>query len=277
MRSYKLHFIQAGFCRHCEAMTRRGGSWRPAIFPALTGLILHDSGPVLFDTGYDPAFFVATKPFPQRLYRWVTPPEITPQTILAAQLERFNLRPEDVCTVIVSHFHADHIAGLGQFPRAQIFASRGGLEAARRGSEWAALRTGVLRALIPGDFDQRVRFFEDCATATLPGEMAPFEAAVDVFGDGAMLAVPLPGHAPGQFGLCLRAASGQLNFLAADAAWSSRAIRENRPPPRLTTALLGGTKDYRATLGKLHMLATRNTEMLITPSHCAERARAIGA
>jgi len=273
MRSCELHFIQAGFCRHCEAMTLRGGTWRPAVFPALAGLILHDSGPVLFDTGYDPAFFEATKPFPQRLYRWLTPPVMTPQTTVAAQLGRFNLRPEDIRCVILSHFHADHIAGLGQFPRARVICSRAGLQAARRGSAWSALRGGVLRALIPADLDGRARFFEDCAAETLPRDFVPFEEAADVFGDGALLAVRLPGHAPGQFGLALRAATGQLHFLSADAAWSSRAIRENRPPPRLTTALLGGTEDYRATLNRLHQLAARNPLVMITPSHCAERAR----
>lgn len=272
MRRCELHFIRAGFCRHCEAMTLGGGSWRPSIFPALAGLILHESGPVLFDTGYDPAFFAATTPFPQRLYRWLTPPDITPQTTIAAQLGRFNLRPEAIRCVILSHFHADHIAGLCQFPQARVICSRIGLQAARRGSDWSALRAGVLRALIPPDFDHRVRFFEDCAATALPRDLAPFEGAVDVFGDGAALAVPLPGHAPGQFGLAIRAPSGQLNFLAADAAWSSRAIRENRPPPRLTTSLLGGTHDYRTTLGQLHALVRRNPQVLITPSHCAERA-----
>jgi tRNA pseudouridine-54 N-methylase len=72
--------------------------------------------------------------------------------------------------------------------------------------------------------------------------------------------------------LVLRGQSGQLNFLAADAAWSSRAIRENSPPPRLTTALLGGTKPYRTTLGQLHHLQRCNPDILITPSHCHERA-----
>ncbi len=272
MRHCDIHFIQAGFCRHCEAMTRRGCQWRSVIFPALAGLILHQSGPVLFDTGYDPAFFTATAPFPQRLYRWLTPPEITPQTSVGAQLARYNLRPDDIRCVIISHFHADHIAGLGQFPNARLICSRRGLQSARQGHAWAALRRGVLRALIPPNFDQRASFFEDFAPTVLPKDLAPFTDAVDVFGDGAVLAVPLAGHADGQFGLVLRGQSGQLNFLAADAAWSSRAIRDNAPPPRLTTALLGGTQSYRTTLGQLHDLRMRNREILITPSHCQERA-----
>jgi glyoxylase-like metal-dependent hydrolase (beta-lactamase superfamily II) len=270
MRHCDIHFVQAGYCRHCEALSLQGGAWRKIIFPALAGLIMHPSaGPVLFDTGYDPAFFAATNPFPQRLYRWATPPEISPETILAAQLQKFGLRAEDIKFVILSHFHADHIAGLVQFPGAKIICARTGLAAARRGGTAAALRQGVLRALIPPDIDTRARFFEDCARTALPGAFTPFTEGADLFGDGACIAVALPGHSPGHYGLAARDSGGRYHFLVADAAWSSRAIRENRPPPRLTTILLGQTIPYRDTLAKLHCVAG---EVLMTPSHCLERA-----
>lgn len=273
MRRCEIHFVQAGYCRHCEAMAIRGGSLRAVVFPALAGLLIHPSiGPVLFDTGYDPAFFNATAPFPQRFYRWATPPVILAETILAAQLGRFGVRAEDVRFVILSHFHADHVAGLGQFPRARIICAQAGLDAARRGSAFSALRQGVLRALIPRDIDDRVRFFEDCGRVALPGAFAPFVDGADLFGDGSCIAVALPGHAPGHFGLAACGADGRMNFLVADAAWSSRAIRENRPPPRLTTMLLGRTVPYRETLAKLHLVSA---EVLMTPSHCRERAAAI--
>lgn len=75
MRRCETRFLQAGFCRHPEALTLAGGSLGQVVFPALVGLFLHpQEGPVLFDTGYDPAFFRATHPFPERLYRWLPPP-----------------------------------------------------------------------------------------------------------------------------------------------------------------------------------------------------------
>ena len=58
----------------------------------------------------------------------------------------------------------------------------------------------------------------------------------------------------------------------ADSAWSSRAIRQNRPAPAFTAALLGNVGQGRNTLSKLHSLRTRNPDILLTPSHCAERS-----
>jgi glyoxylase-like metal-dependent hydrolase (beta-lactamase superfamily II) len=276
MRRCEVHFLQAGHCRHCEAMTLRGGSLSAAVFPALVGLILHPSeGPVLFDTGYDEPFLAATEPFPQRFYRWLTPPTLG--TPAGAQLDRFGLAPDDVRWVVLSHFHGDHVAGLRAFGRAKIACSRQGLAAARAGGAARALMGGVLRALIPADLDARVVFFEDRPRTALPAALRPFEEGADLLGDGSLLAVELPGHCPGHWGLAARGQDDALHLLAGDAAWSSRAIRENRPPPGLTTAFLGRTAPYRETLAGLHRLACDAPEVVITPTHCAERAAAIAA
>ena len=272
----EVHFLQAGHCRHPEAMTLRGGVLASTVFPSLVGLLIHPSeGPALFDTGYDPAFIEATRPFPQRLYRWLTPPTISAETSVSAQLGRFGLEPDDVRWVVLSHFHGDHAAGLHAFKRARIACSRRGLDAARAGGAARALTGGVLRALIPQDIDERVVFFEDRPAVALPGACRPFEQGADLLGDGSLLAVELPGHCPGHWGLVARGQDDGLHFLTADASWSSQAIRENRPPPRLTTAFLGRTTAYRQTLARLHRMVCDAPELTITPSHCAERAAQI--
>jgi glyoxylase-like metal-dependent hydrolase (beta-lactamase superfamily II) len=269
----ETRFIRAGACRHPEAATLLGASWRPAVFPALAGLIRHPTrGAVLFDTGYDPAFFAATESFPERLYRWATPVTLGPGETAAEQLARHGLRPEDIAWVVLSHFHGDHAAGLHAFPAARIACARAGLQAVRQGGAFTAVRRGFLRGLLPDDLDARADFFEDCSRVSLPAEMAPFEDGADLFGDGSLIAVELPGHCPGHWGLLLRGADDRLNFLVGDAAWSSRAIRENRPPPGLTTALLGETRTYRQTLARLHALRQANPDLVITPAHCLERA-----
>jgi glyoxylase-like metal-dependent hydrolase (beta-lactamase superfamily II) len=276
MRRCEVHLLETGRCRHPEAMTLAGAGIRPAIFPDLVGLLIHPTeGPILFDTGYDQAFLDATEPFPERLYRWLTPPEFGPDEPAQAQLGRYGLAPDDVRWVVLSHFHGDHIAGLKAFSRARIACSRAGLEAARRGGTWRALAGGVLRQLIPADFEARVRFFEDLATAPLPTAFRPFAEGADLLGDGSLLAVPLPGHCPGHWGLVARDEADALHFLVADAAWSSRAIREDRAPPTLTTALLGRTRPYRETLHRLHQMARDAPDLVVTPAHCAERAAII--
>jgi glyoxylase-like metal-dependent hydrolase (beta-lactamase superfamily II) len=270
--------MQCGQSYHPEVVTLAGGRLGMMAFPALVGLFIHpDEGPILFDTGYEPALIEATKPFPHRFYRWLTPPIISRATSVDARLARLGLTVGDVRWVMLSHFHADHIAGLHLFPSARIACSRQGLDAARRGSDWSALLNGVLRRLIPGDIDTRLVFFEDRPWIALPHAFRPFETGADMFGDGSLVAVELPGHCPGHWGLAARGADDRLHFLAADAAWSSRAIRENRPPPRLMMALLNETKPYRRTLEMLHRMCASAPDMLVTPAHCIERAADIAA
>lgn len=271
MKRCRVHILRAGECSHPAVMTRRDAGLAPAVFPALAALIVHpDEGPILFDTGYDPAFFAATDPFPERFYRWATPVRLGPGEAVADQLPRFGYAPEDIRAVVVSHFHGDHIAGLTRFPNARIVCARAGLEQVRRKGRIARVRNGVLAALAPADIDVRAAFFEDRPQVPLGPDLAPFETGADLLGDGSLLAVHLPGHCPGHWGLLVRQTDDRVRFLIADAAWSSSAVRDDVPPPRLTTALLGETEPYRETLHALHRLRARNADLIVTPSHCGE-------
>lgn len=269
MRAVTVHALPTGSCRHPEAMTLQGGRWRAVEFPAVATLILHpQAGPILFDTGYDPAFLQATQPFPERLYRWATPVQLGASA--AEGCRALGIDPAEVRHVVLSHFHADHVAGAHAFPQATLHCARAGLEAAWRGSRFFATRRGLLRALIPADIDRRARYFENGRRVGLSADLQPFTEAVDVLGDGALLAVELPGHCPGHWGLLVEDARHGPHFLVADAAWSCRAIAENRPPPRLTTHLLGDTRATRHTLARLHDLSSRNPDIRLTPCHCAQ-------
>lgn len=254
-------------------MARRGASWKPAVFPALATLILHPQvGPVLFDTGYDPAFFAATQRLPERLYRWTTPVDLPAGRAVADQLSRFGLKAADIRAVVISHFHGDHVAGLHAFSEADIFCARAGLTEVRERGRLSRIRRGLLSGLLPPDLERRARFFEDYPRTALASDLSPFEAGADLFGDGSLIAVPLPGHCPGHWGLLARGEDDRRHFLVADAAWSRTAVRDNTPPPRLTTALLGRTIEYRRTLDALNFLWVRNPDLILTPSHCPEAA-----
>ena len=273
MKEVDLRLIDTGFCRHPERMTIQGGRWRSAVFPALVGVIRHpDAGIVLFDTGYDPLFLAATEHFPERLYRWLTPPTVADP--IANRLDREDVDPTSVRHIVLSHFHGDHASGLRRFPNARIHCARAGLKRVWRRGRLRALAAGTPVELLPADLPLRCDFFEDKPLAALPRDLIPFTEGADLLGDGSLLAVPLPGHCPGHWGLVVKEPRG-LHFLVADAAWSSRAIRENRPAPRLTSAFLGDTASGRRTLAELHRLRLRNPEVHITPSHCAERAAAM--
>lgn len=270
MKEVGFRAVSTGSCLHPELATIMGGSLWPVPFPALAFVLTHpDKGTVLFDTGYDPAFIEATRPFPERLYRWLTPPSVEHPVVDA--LKATGVQPEDVRHLVLSHFHGDHCSGLSRFPNAVIHCSGEGLRSVWGKNRIASLVAGTPRGLLPEGLPARCRFFEDAPRMSLPAGMDPFDDGADILGDGSVLAVPLPGHCPGHWGVVIREARG-FHFLVADAAWSSKAIRENRPPPAVTSTLLGSTTHARRTLYGLHRLRMRNPDVLLTPSHCRERA-----
>jgi glyoxylase-like metal-dependent hydrolase (beta-lactamase superfamily II) len=273
MREVSVRPLRVGHCLHPQIMSIRDGSWRPMIFPALSMLLVHPvEGPMLFDTGYDPAFLRATQPFPERLYRWLTPVTLAAGEDLPSQLARLGIDPADVRHLILSHFHADHMAGAHHFPNAAIHCARAGLDAACKGGRIATVRQGILKALIPADIGMRARFFEDAPHVPLLSALAPFTQGADIIGDGSIIAVALPGHCPGHWGLVVRDAACGDHFMVGDAAWSTDAIRRNMPAPAIASGFLGNTKAGRDTLAQLHALWARNPDVKLTPCHCPERA-----
>lgn len=273
MTTLKVEAMVVGSCRHPQVMTIRDGSLRTTDFPAMPMLLIHPSeGPILFDTGYDQAFLDATNPLPERFYRWLTPVKYDPKARLTLQLAERGIAPEDVRHVVLSHFHGDHVAGIGSFPKAQIHCARAGYDIMRKSGRISGTRQGILPRLLPSDLPKRVRFFEERLSVPLSPDLFPFETGADLLKDGSILAIELPGHCPGHWGIAVKDDHYGWHFMVADAAWSLDAIARNMPPPRIATAFLGDTKQARKTLSKLHALHSRNPDIRMTPYHCPERA-----
>jgi glyoxylase-like metal-dependent hydrolase (beta-lactamase superfamily II) len=277
-RGVDIHLLEVGHCRHPEWITLRGGQWRVCRFPAMVGLILHPVvGPILYDTGYAERFEAATMPFPERFYRWVTPVTLPPRQHLIAQLRGYGLAPDDIRLVLISHMHADHIAGLRDLPRARFVALRADIDAVRHLGRLAGVRKAFLPALLPANFEERLDYADDHAWRTLDRAWAPFTDGFDLIGDGSLMAIPLPGHSAAQMGLAVRMHDGRPCLLAADACWSARAFRERRLPSILARPLMHDWRAYRDTLGRLGALADANPDLHIVPSHCAASIAAFKA
>lgn len=274
LKPVHIRLLRVGACRHPECMAMRGGSYRPVNFPALCAVIQHPTfGNWLFDTGYSEHFRRATQVFPEKLYRWLTPVQLPESQWLVHQLDSLGLRPGDIDGVIVSHFHADHVAGLKDFPRARFVASQQEFQRLRGLTRVGGLVNAFLPQLIPEDFEQRLTSIQSLPSRALPYELHPFETARDVLGDGSLLGVELPGHTQHQVGLLARNTDGRIVFLVADASWSLRAIRELRMPHPLTRLLFDDTADYQATLRGLNRLSQSSLQVSIVPSHCEETAK----
>ena len=261
-----MKLYKAGCCHHPERITDAQGSWRVIEFPAMAAAIEHPTqGIILYDTGYAKHFAQHTRKLPYSLYPLITPVRFSEEDSLANQLANDGIAADDVRAIIISHYHGDHIAGLRDFPKARLISSRAGYEHARQKRGLSAVMAGFVPGLLPEDFEQRIGFSDDARATLLPPELTPFRSGRDLFGDGSLLLIDLPGHARGQLGLLTPE-----RFLVADAAWSSGAYRRNSPPSRLANLIADDSADVRRTLDRLHELHLRNPQLRITPSHCSE-------
>lgn len=266
MLSFQL--FQTGYCLQLERISRSGGAWRTIRFPATAALIHHPNlGSILFDTGYGRAFFAATDPWPYRLYRLTTPVHCPPEADLAAQLRRQGIAPESIRHIVLSHFHADHIGGLRDFRAATFHYLDDAYLAVAGLSGLPALLRGFLPALLPPDFAQRSRPIGLDRQTRLPQELEPFTQGYDLFGDGTLWGVPVPGHAKAQMGLFFQAGQ-QPVFLCADAAWSSEAYESNLLPHPLANLIMDDRQAYATTLQRLHQLHRNQPDLWIIPTHC---------
>ena len=266
MPRLEWRMLEVGHCLHLECSAMRGGRWSVCEFPSLVGLLRHPArGWILFDTGYSQRFLDATARLPGAMYRWVTPVRFDSRRALASQLRELNIDPDEIGGIVLSHFHADHVAGVLDFPGVPLFCSRAGWEAMRSRGRLAALRIGLLPELAPETLVGRVKFFEDLPAASYKGL-----TGYDLFGDRSLVALELPGHSAGHFGVQFKGSDDRDVMLIGDASWSTRAIRENRPPPAWTTGWLGSTSVYRQTLGNLHALSRAMPDLQLVPSHCRE-------
>lgn len=269
-REVSLELLVCGSCTHAEKMVIQGGRAETVTFPSLVGVIRHPTeGVVLFDTGYGEGFARETARFPASLYAKLTPVSFSPDESAKAQLARRGIPAEAVTAVILSHFHGDHLGGLADFPRAKIVHAGAAYDRLAGLGAFRAVKQAFLPGLLPADFSLRALRLETRRQVSLPERLAPFASGVDLFDDGSVRLVELPGHAPGHWGALVNT-PGAPTFLVADAVWLERAIASEAVPPWITQKLVfSDPRRYRETLAHLAALKRREPAIAMIPSHCA--------
>ncbi|WP_454783020.1 MBL fold metallo-hydrolase [Legionella sp. WA2022007384] len=270
MIEYQL--FEVGFCKYCARMTLKNAHWKQSEYPALCTLIKHPTyGYILFDTGYTNRFFQLTQKFPFSLYRHLTP--VMLKKSLKEQLAENNIQASEIKGIVISHFHADHIGGLKDFPNAQFFCHPDAINDIHQKTGIKALIQGFLPGLLPKDFYERLVLLKN--EIELKPSLFPFTTGFDLFNDGQIIAIPLPGHAKGQIGLYFKAE--QDTFLIADSCWHQETFKELIFPSNLTYLIHDNKESYQQTIQKLHQLFKNNKEIDMIPSHCQHiRARLSG-
>lgn len=261
----KVHTFEVGYCTHPACMAQQGAGLASRRFPARAYLLETRSGLYLLDTGYSEHFQTHARGV-YRAYGWVTPVHYQhEQENLALQLKKRGVTPKDLRGILISHFHADHVAGLQDYPGVPLYASKDAVRSIRGLSDVNALRKAFIPGLLPKDFESRLCIVEETPLKRYPKELSPFHYgwALDPLGE--VLVVALPGHAEGQLGAFVQSSSGWV-LLAADAAWSPEGYRSLKGPSELSFLVQHSRKEYYDTLAKLHLLH-RGSAVSIHLSH----------
>lgn len=157
-------------------------------------LIRHGDELMLWDTGL-PA---ALKGRPTTAGE---PMSATMTATLPEQLARLGVRPEQIGRIGVSHFHFDHIGQAASFPRATLLLGAGDWTAISAPEPDKRLQPDALRPWISGG-----------------SKVDPVQGDRDVFGDGTVQMINLPGHTPGHHGLLVKLARRGHVLLTGDQA-----------------------------------------------------------
>ncbi len=226
----KMHFLEGGRLRMRKSIFVAGAAKDETIeLPVHATLIRHAQGNVLFDTGCNPE--AATDP-PSR---WgglskVMTPIFTPDQTVVRQLDLLGMGADDIDIVVCSHLHPDHCGCNTYFRRATIMCHEAEVVAARSDG---AENQGYLRQ----EWDQ-------------PQGFLTFSAEHDVFGDGRIVLLPMPGHTPGMTVARISLERDGMFVLASDAAPLQANIDQGVAPRNtwnmeLASAALARLKELR--------------------------------
>lgn len=184
----------------------------------------------------------------------VRPPASTLATVTALANEPTLPAPD---FALPTHAHWDHVCGLLDLPGLPVHLHRPEFDWVTAGS--VAPVGGVRDSLV----DRPVELYDLDGPPVLT-----FTRSRDVFGDGSVVLVDLPGHTPGSVGVLAHTERGWV-LLAGDAAWHTLQISEIRQKSGFPGKLVDHDRDLAfRTLHRLH-LARHAATVVPTHDHAA--------
>jgi glyoxylase-like metal-dependent hydrolase (beta-lactamase superfamily II) len=193
-------------------------------------LIRHPKGTLLWDTGLGDA--IADHPGGVEMAPGI---RATVRVKLADQLKSLGLQPADIDYLAFSHWHEDHTGNANLFGKATWILQRSELAAA----------TGPA----PPPFESLAP-----VSAWRHAHKRVIDGDADVFGDGSVRILSMPGHTPGHQVLEVRLPHAGVVLLAGD-LYHSRQNRQFRRVPRINTdraATLASMARFEAIARRTH-------------------------
>ena len=244
--------LPTGVTHRVAALAYRGGSFFDRREFSMTAtLVKHPQGDLLIDTGFgrniDDQF--RTMPF---LFRLIT--RYTVWQPAADQLKAAGYDQKKLRAILLTHAHWDHDSAMPDFPGVPVWVTAPERNFMREGGH--------------GQFGKPFSGIRYEEYGFEGGPYLGFPHSHDVYGDGAIVVAPAPGHTPGSVIIFMTLPNGKRYALVGDLVWQREglALREERPwiSQKWADLVPGGTRE-----NLLHMAAIKERfpELIIVPAH----------
>jgi N-acyl homoserine lactone hydrolase len=243
-----VYHLPTGVTHRSAGFAYRGGSLREARdFAMSAALVRHPRGDVLIDTGFGRNIDAQFKTMPW-FFRAATSYERG--TSAADQVAGVKLR-----SILLTHAHWDHASGIADFPGVPVLVTA---------EEETFIRDGGWISRVARESNgtyERYRFEG--------GPYLGFPRSHDLYGDGAIVVVPAPGHTPGSVIVFVSTTAQRYAFVG-DLAWQREGITELQERPWLMRRLADGDADeVRASLRAMNAIVTKYPQITLIPAHDA--------
>jgi glyoxylase-like metal-dependent hydrolase (beta-lactamase superfamily II) len=249
-----------------EALLVPGGSITQQVDSNFSAfLIKHGNDYLLFDTGMGKQI---DGQYQQGMPLWWRPFFKYDKPVVSAreQLDKAGLPP--LKRVILSHSHWDHAGGVLDFPETKV-----GVAAA----ELALLHNPSTG---PGGTWESQISAASIQWETLAFQPVPYKGypeSLDLFRDGKVVLVPMPGHTPGSVGLFVTTDSGKQHFFIGDVAWTVAALQQGKPKFWVAGKLVDDNAEQtQSSLEKVRALMQAEPDLVVIPAHDSTVQGALG-
>lgn len=196
-------------------------------------LIRHGADYMLWDAGI--AESLKGKPTSAK-----DPISLTLSVTVAEQLAKIDVKPEQIKLLGISHYHGDHIGQAPRFTAAKLLIGQDDLD---------TLKAGPAPRIDPAPLARWI---------SGGGEAEGVKGDKDVFGDGSVVMLSLPGHTAGHHGLLVRLRNKGAVLISGDTAhFSENLVNDGVPGFNIDRA------QSLASLGRLKGLTTNMNATLV--------------
>jgi glyoxylase-like metal-dependent hydrolase (beta-lactamase superfamily II) len=258
--------IKTGKIAVPEGLLKPGGSFIKKIDTNFSAfLIKHHDQYLLFDTGLGSA--IDTQ-YEQEMTLWQRPFFSYEKPVISAKDQLKKAHYPDIQEIILSHSHWDHAGGIADFPDAQIHIARQEMAAIRQptsgaGGTWASQLASTTIRWNSIDF-----------------QATPYKgyaSSLDLYKDGSVVLVPMPGHTAGSIGMFVTVDSGRCYFFIGDVAWTVDALEAGAAKFWAASIIVDQHADQtRESLEKVRKTMRDYPDLIVVPAHDSQVQNRLG-